>query len=80
MGGSGKITNSAAGWQVIRRVAEPGSCRPEERDHQGGDAFGVLEHHPVAMALEQFDLGRRKRLALTLGLFAGQVRVLGSPR
>jgi len=29
---------------------------PEERDHQGGDAFGFLEHHPVAVAFEQFDL------------------------
>jgi len=33
----------------------------------------------VAMTFEQFDVGRRKRLALALGLFAGQVRILGPP-
>ena len=31
------------------------------------------------MAVEHFDLGRRKRLALALGLFTGQVCVLGPP-
>src|SRR5690348_18086271 len=31
------------------------------------------------MAVERFDLGRRKRLALALSLFTGQVCVLGPP-
>ncbi len=56
-----------------------GELFAQERDHERCPALWVFVQDPVPVAFEQLDASGWKRVMLTLGLFAREVGVLGSP-